>query len=118
MNSQGDGAPPPIVAQRRTGFNGLPEPEDLAEIRDDRIVNTDSGLDVQSRTTAATVGWVAFAAVLISSLFAFRTVLQHSRRRSLSGYARGGWRPGAGIANTDVTPPHGDKLLSRPPRVL
>jgi hypothetical protein len=104
----------PTVAQRRTGFNGIPEPEDLDEDVAREVLGTNplsSRLPAGGGLTVA--AWAALAAVVVPALFAIRAMLRTSRRHRDTGDGR--LSAARRVAfDTDITPPHGDKLLSGP----
>ena len=110
MTIQNQDTPHAVVAQRKTGFNGLPEPEDLFDAG--RFDTTDRRQWTRTTSDLTSVAsWVALAAVCVSSAFLLRRALEQSRRQA-STCERQVWGTWRGASDTDVTPPHGDKLLT------
>src|SRR5688572_25237251 len=107
--------PHPAVARRRTGVNGLPEPEDLVDddFGDDFAESPAIGWQSTNGKAMSVAAWAAFAAVVISSLFALRTALRHARIARNQAYDLAAGSAEHGTRDPDVTPPHGDKLMSR-----
>ena len=105
----------PTVARRRTGVNGLPEPEDLLDDDFGEDLAESPTIDWESNNdkgiSIAACG--ALAAVVIPSLFALRTAVRHARRRQNRTHDLAAGGAERATRDPDVTPPHGDKLMSR-----
>jgi hypothetical protein len=95
-----------FVAPRPTGFNGLPDIEDLGEDVAREVLGIDTTA-APKRRGAELAAWGALAAVILGAAYAGRALLARSGARRQRRDAR----PGA--ADHSITPPHGDKLLPR-----
>jgi hypothetical protein len=97
------------------GVNGLPEPEDLLDDDFGEDLAESPTIDWESNNDKgmSVAAWAAFAAVVISSLFAVRTAVRHARRKRNRADNFAAWGAERATRDPDVTPPHGDKLMSR-----
>lgn len=103
----------PLVAQRPTGFNGLPEPEDLEEDVAREVLGTDA-MSAPGHRASAVAAWGALVAAIVAALYAGRVVIRQSGRRRERRDDRRWSVSGRPAVDFEITPPHGDKLLSGP----
>jgi len=93
-----------LVAQRPTGFNGLPDIEDLGEDVAREVLGIDATV-APGRRGSELAAWGALAALILGAAYAGRALLARSGKRRHRRHAR----PAA--ADDGIAPPHGDKLL-------
>ena len=114
MDTKRNAGPEAIVASRRLGTNGIPEPSALDTDLDElSAADGDSGTDTRADFAAAEGGeaspasylpWIALGAIVIGTAGALLGARGRRRRQP-------SWMAIEDVG--DLTPPHGDRLLPR-----